>query len=131
MTRTSIEWAAAINALGHDLACSGGEALLRIAASLAQGIPVDLRDAITGLDHTNTALVARAITQAARHRSRQTGHIYTFQMVQRMPCSDTVAVLVTTRHCDHRNASVNASAEAMAGPCPAACQPSSQRRNGV
>ena len=67
-TRTGIDWAAAINALGHDLACSGGEVrLLRIAASLAQGIPVDLRDAMTGLDHTNTALVARAITQAAGH----------------------------------------------------------------
>jgi hypothetical protein len=66
--RTGIDWAAAIDALHHNLACSGGEArLLRIAASLAQGIPVDLRDAITGLDHTNTALVAQAITQAARH----------------------------------------------------------------
>lgn len=66
--RTGIDWAAAINALGHDLACSGGEArLLRIAASLAQGIPVDLRDAATGLDHTNATLVARAITQAAGH----------------------------------------------------------------
>lgn len=64
-TRTGIDWATAINALDHDLACSGGEArLLRIAASLAQGIPVDLRDAMTGLDHANTALVARAITQA-------------------------------------------------------------------
>jgi len=67
-TRTGIDWAAAINALGHDLACSGGEArLLRIAASLAQGIPVDLRDAMTGLDHANTALVTRALTQAAGH----------------------------------------------------------------
>lgn len=67
-TRTGIDWAASINALGHDLACSGGEArLLRIAASLAQGIPVDLRDAATGLDNTNATLVARAITQAARH----------------------------------------------------------------
>lgn len=65
-TRTGIDWAAAITALDHDLARSGGEArLLRIAASLAQGIPVDLRDAMTGLDHDNTALIARAITQAA------------------------------------------------------------------
>jgi type II secretory pathway component PulK len=65
-TSTGIEWAAVINALDRDLACSGGEArLLRIAASLAKGIPVDLRDAMTGLDHVNTALVARAVTQAA------------------------------------------------------------------
>jgi hypothetical protein len=67
-THTGIDWAAAINALGNDLACSGGEArLLRIAASLAQGIPVDLRDAVTGLDHANATLVAQAITQAAGH----------------------------------------------------------------
>lgn len=67
-TSTGIDWAAAINALAHDLACSSGEArLLRIAASLAKGIPVDLRDAMTGLDHTNTALIAQAVTQAAGH----------------------------------------------------------------
>jgi hypothetical protein len=67
-TSTGLDWAPAINALNHDLACSGGEArLLRIAASLAQGTPVDLRDAMTGLDHTNTTLVAKAITQAAGH----------------------------------------------------------------
>ena len=69
-THTGIQWAEAINALGHNLACSGGEArLLRIAASLAKGIPVDLHDAMTGLDHTNTTLVAHAITQAAGHRT--------------------------------------------------------------
>lgn len=68
-TSTGIEWTAAIDALGHDLACSGGEArLLRIAASLAKGIPVDLRDAMTGLDQPNTELVAHALTQAAGHR---------------------------------------------------------------
>jgi len=67
-TSTGIEWAAAVNALDHDLPCSGGEArLLRIAASLAKGIPVDLRDTVTGLDHTNSALVAWAVTQAAGH----------------------------------------------------------------
>jgi hypothetical protein len=67
-TSTGIEWAEAINALGCDLTCSGGEArLLRIAASLAKGIPVDLHDAMTGLDHTNTALVASAVTRAAGH----------------------------------------------------------------
>jgi hypothetical protein len=66
ITTTGIEWTAAINALDRDLACSGGEArLLRIAASLARGIPVDLRDAVSGLDHVNTALVARAVAEAA------------------------------------------------------------------
>ena len=51
--------------------------------------------------------------------------------VQRMPCSDTVAVLVTVRSSDHRNASDNASAVAVTGPCPARCQPSFQRASGV
>jgi hypothetical protein len=67
-TSTGIEWAAAIDALGCDLACSGGEArLLRIAASLAKGIPVDLRDAMTGLDRLNTAIVTHALIRAAGH----------------------------------------------------------------
>jgi hypothetical protein len=47
-----IDWPLALTALqkGH-LPCSGGEhRMLRIAASLADGIPVDLNDALTGLD---------------------------------------------------------------------------------
>jgi ADP-ribose pyrophosphatase YjhB (NUDIX family) len=65
-----VDWAAALAALdAGDLPCSGGEGrLLRIAGSLAEGIPVDLRDAITGLDAVNTGLVASAICHAAGHR---------------------------------------------------------------
>jgi hypothetical protein len=65
-----IDWAAAIAALdtGH-LPCSGGEGrVLRLAASLTHGIPVNLNDAVTGLDHTNIDLVVQAIHQAAGRR---------------------------------------------------------------
>lgn len=65
-----VDWVGALAALDAGrLRCSSGEGqLLRIAASLAEGIPVDLRDAITGLDTINTGLVARAICHAAGHR---------------------------------------------------------------
>ena len=43
------------------LPCSGGEGrILRLAASLANAIPVDLQDALTGLDNHNTALTLAA-----------------------------------------------------------------------
>ena len=38
--------------------------VLRIAASLATGIPVDLGDAVTGLDRHNLALVLAALSHA-------------------------------------------------------------------
>lgn len=65
-----VDWAGALAALDNGrLSCSSGEGqLLRIAVSLAEGIPVDLRDAITGLDTINTGLVARAVCHAAGHR---------------------------------------------------------------
>lgn len=65
-----VDWVAALAALDAGrLPCSSGEGqLLRIAASLAEGLPVDLRDAITGLDTINTRLVARVINLAAGHR---------------------------------------------------------------
>lgn len=65
-----VDWAEAVAALDDSrLACSSGEGqLLRIAGSLAEGIPVDLRDAITGLDAVNSGLVARAVCHAAGHR---------------------------------------------------------------
>jgi ADP-ribose pyrophosphatase YjhB (NUDIX family) len=65
-----VDWTAALAALDAGrLPCSSSEdQLLRIAASLARGIPVDLADTLTGLDHTNTALVAHAIYHAAGHR---------------------------------------------------------------
>lgn len=62
-----IDWDAVITALGNgQLPSSGGEKrILRIAASLAAGHPVDLRDAIPGLDQHNLQLVTTAIRHAA------------------------------------------------------------------
>ena len=61
-----IRWNAAVHALesGH-LPCSGSErAVLLIAASLAEGIPVSLRDNLGNLDRRNITLVTGAITAA-------------------------------------------------------------------
>lgn len=65
-----VDWAGALAALDAGrLPCSRGEGqLLRIAGSLAQGIPVDLHDTVTGLDTINIRLVTRAICHAAGHR---------------------------------------------------------------
>ncbi len=52
-----IDWDAVIAALDGDLPASGGEKrIVRIAASLAAGHPVSLRDAIPGLDQRNVVL---------------------------------------------------------------------------
>jgi hypothetical protein len=64
-----IDWPAAAAALGASLPCSGGERrMLQITARLADGIPVDLRDAATGLDGRNARLVADAVLRASGHR---------------------------------------------------------------
>lgn len=65
-----IDWEAAITALEDGrLPCSGGERrILRIAASMSCGIPVDLRDALTSLDATNLELTATAVRNAAGWR---------------------------------------------------------------
>jgi hypothetical protein len=48
------------------LPCAAGEGhVLRVAASIAGGVPVDLREAVTALDEANTMLVARAVVHAA------------------------------------------------------------------
>ena len=65
-----IDWPAAIAArdTGH-LPCSGSEnRILRLAASIAAGVPVDLREALSGLDQTNTNLVVRAVRHANGER---------------------------------------------------------------
>ena len=60
-------------AAGHALEsgvlpCSSSERqLLLIAASIAEGRPVDLREALSGLDETDTGLVVRAVVHAAGH----------------------------------------------------------------
>ena len=63
----AIDWDAAITALtSGDLPCSGGERrVLQLSASLASGIPVDLRDAVTGLDDGNIARLVTAILHAS------------------------------------------------------------------
>lgn len=64
-----IDWPAVIAALDGSLPCSGGEnRMLRLAASLAAGIPVNLRDALTGIDSRGTQLVVQAVLHASGHR---------------------------------------------------------------
>ena len=63
---TVIDWPAAVAALGSGLACSGGEQrMLKITASLADGIPVDLQDTLTGLDDRNVQLLITAVLHAS------------------------------------------------------------------
>jgi hypothetical protein len=63
----AVDFEAASRALGAGaLPCSGGEGrVLRIAASIAGGVPVDLREAVTGLDENNAVLAAAAVLHAA------------------------------------------------------------------
>jgi hypothetical protein len=66
----AVDFEAAARALEAGmLPCSGGEGrVLRIAASIAEGVPVDLREAVTGLDENNAVLAAAAVLHAAGHR---------------------------------------------------------------
>jgi hypothetical protein len=72
----SIDWDAAITALqAGELPCSGGERrILRLSASLAGGIPVNLQDAATGLDDRNIRLLLTAIRHAAGKRPGHDGY---------------------------------------------------------
>ncbi len=65
-----INWHAVITALQDGrLPCSGSEtAVLRIAASLAEGIPVDLHETLTRLDNHNLDLLVTAICHASGQR---------------------------------------------------------------
>ena len=65
-----VDWGAAVAALdGGALPCSSGERrMLRLAASIAGGIPADLGEAVTGLDRANAAAAARAVLHAGGHR---------------------------------------------------------------
>jgi len=66
-------WPEAIAALDRgQLSGSGSEnRILRLAASLADGIPLDLQDALSSLDDTNLQHVVTAIRHAA---GRRPGH---------------------------------------------------------
>jgi hypothetical protein len=51
------------------LGCSSSERrVLLLAASLAEGVPVDLCDLLTGLDEATAALVVNVIAHAAGYR---------------------------------------------------------------
>jgi hypothetical protein len=70
-----VDWPAVISALGSSLPCSGGEQrMLRITASLADGIPVDLQGTLTGLDDENTARLVTAILHASGRRPVNSGY---------------------------------------------------------
>ncbi len=66
----AVGWEAAIAALdGGALPCSSGERrMLRLAASIAGGIRVDLGEALTGLDRAGIAAAASAVLHAGGHR---------------------------------------------------------------
>jgi len=67
-----ISWDATVAALdSYDLPASGSAVgILRLAASLGAGHPVNLRDALVGLDPSNSAAVVDAVitaTQSGKH----------------------------------------------------------------
>src|SRR5258708_7038890 len=63
------EGAAAITALDVGLPCyGGGQRRIRLAASLAGGIPVNLRDALAGIDDRGIRLVVKAVQHASGQR---------------------------------------------------------------
>jgi hypothetical protein len=64
-----VDWSAAVVALeAGRLPCSSSEGqVLRLAASFGEGVPVDLREAVCGLDGANAMLAARAVLHAAGH----------------------------------------------------------------
>ena len=61
-----VDFEAAVTALDAGrLPCSGGEGrVLRVAASIADGVCLDLGAALSGLDHDSVALVAAAVWHA-------------------------------------------------------------------
>ncbi|HLQ54140.1 MAG TPA: hypothetical protein VK162_07695 [Streptosporangiaceae bacterium] len=61
-----VDFAAAADAVQGVLPCSDGERqVLLIAASIAEGIPVDLREAALCMDAVNAARAAQAVCHAA------------------------------------------------------------------
>ena len=65
----AVDFAAAADAVQGVLPCSDGERqVLLIAASIAEGVPVDLREAAVCLDAVNAARAAQAVCHAAGRR---------------------------------------------------------------
>src|SRR2546422_11321393 len=70
----AVDFAAAADAVQGVLPCSDGERqVLLVAASIAEGIPVDLREAALCMDGVNAARAARAVCHAAGRRVQVTG----------------------------------------------------------
>jgi hypothetical protein len=66
----AVDFAAAAQAVQGTLPCSDGERqVLLVAASIADGIPVDLREAALCMDAVNAARAARAVCHAAGCRA--------------------------------------------------------------
>ena len=64
-----VDFAAAADAVQGMLPCSDGERqVLLVAASIAEGIPVDLREAALCMDAVNAARAAQAVCHAAGRR---------------------------------------------------------------
>jgi ABC-type branched-subunit amino acid transport system ATPase component len=73
----AVDWDTATAALAAgELPCSSGERrILELAASLAAGIPVDLNDAVTGLDRNNIQRLVTAIRHASGQRQPRESEI--------------------------------------------------------
>ena len=62
----AVDFAVAADAVQGMLPCSDGERqVLLVAASIAEGIPVDLREAALCMDGANAARAAQAVCHAA------------------------------------------------------------------
>ena len=65
----AVDFAAAADAVQGMLPCSDGERqVLLVAASIAEGVPVDLREAALCMDAANAARAAQAVCHAACRR---------------------------------------------------------------
>jgi hypothetical protein len=67
-----IDWDTALSALhdGQIPLCGGEQRILQLAASIAEGFPVPLRDTVPGLDSRNLKLLTTAIRHAAGQHPR-------------------------------------------------------------
>ena len=65
----AVDFAAAADAVRGVLPCSDGERqVLLVAASIAEGVPVDLREAALCMDAANAARAAQAVCHVAGRR---------------------------------------------------------------
>jgi hypothetical protein len=65
----AVDFAAAADAVQGVLPCSAADRqVLLIAASIAEGVPVDLREAAVSLDAAGAAMAAAAVLHACGHR---------------------------------------------------------------